>query len=74
MSAAYTLGSYADYSGPGGSPEIVTEYEPTDEQKIKHGIFFFTEFIVPALFGIFKGLNKRNLDKILIETISPEDK
>jgi uncharacterized membrane protein HdeD (DUF308 family) len=55
------LGTHVEGSDPiydGG--DTVVDYEPTNEQRVKRGLFTFTLLVVPILIGIYKGLRLRS--------------
>jgi len=70
--SSYALGTHIEDSDAiYGGGETVTDYEPTGEQRIKHGIFIFTALIVPAVIGTNKGLRERE-QPILTDGSNPD--
>jgi hypothetical protein len=55
--AGYELGTHREDADPVfGGGEIVVDYNPTDDQRIRHGLVFFFGLCIPALFGMHEAL------------------
>ena len=57
--SAVTLGTHKEDSDPVfGGGETVVDYEPTQDQRTKHGLVAFLCLCIPALYGTHHGLQE----------------
>jgi hypothetical protein len=53
------LGTHTEDDDPYfGGGEVVVDYEPTDDQRVRHGLIVFFCALIPALHGVNQGLSE----------------
>ena len=57
-------GTHAEDADPlYGGGETVVDFEPTEDQRNRHGMFIFTVLAVTSVVGTYHGLKKRKIQE-----------
>jgi hypothetical protein len=59
LSSAYYLGTHKEDDDPVfGGGDVVVDYQPTDDQRLRHGFVFFFCLCIPAIYGMHDALQE----------------
>lgn len=62
---AYSYGEHVeggdDFYPMWGENSVVEDFEPTDQQRGKKGLYVFTVLIIPCIIGVYEGIKKRKI-------------